>query len=99
VGDTLAVFVTPVPERAAVWGLPAALSVTVTAAVRDPVVVGLNVTLTVHCAPAARLEPQLLVWAKSPLLVPVIAMLLILTDEVVPFFTVIGCAALVVLTA
>ena len=87
-GDTLAEFVTPVPDRAAVWGLPAPLSVTVTAAVLAPVEVGVNVTLMVHWAPVARLEPQVVVRAKSPLLVPVIAMLLIVTDEAVPFFKV-----------
>ena len=97
-GDTLAEFVTPVPDRAAVWGLPVALSVTVTAAVRVPVAAGVNVTLTVQLAPAARLEPQLLVWAKSPLLVPAAAMLLMLTDDAVPFFKVSACAALVVPT-
>ena len=94
----MAVLVTPVPDRVAVWGLPVALSVTVTAAVRDPEAVGLNVTLMAHWAPAARLEPQLVVRVKSPLLVPVIAMLLILTDEAVPLFTVIAWAALVVPT-
>ena len=70
-GDTLAELVTPVPDRAAVWGLPVPLSVTVTAAVRAPVAVGLNVALMAHWAPAARLDPQVFVWAKSPLLVPV----------------------------
>ena len=97
-GDTLAEFVTPVPDRAAVWGLPVALSVTVTAAVRAPVAVGLNVTLMVQLALAARLEPQVVVRAKSPLLVPVMAILLMVTDEVVPFFTVIAWAVLVVPT-
>jgi len=48
VGDKVAVLVMPDPDRAAVWGLPVALSVTVTAAVRDPAAVGLNVTLTMH---------------------------------------------------
>ena len=97
-GDTLAEFVTLVPERAAVWGLPVPLSVTVTAAVRPPVAVGVNVTLMVHWAPAARLKPHVFVRAKSPLFVPVIAMLLILTDEAVAFFKVSDCEALVVPT-
>lgn len=51
----------PVPVRDAVWGLPVALSVTVT----DPVMVcsfpGTKVTVIVQLAPAARLLPQLLV--------------------------------------
>jgi hypothetical protein len=32
-----------------------------------PATVGLNVTLMVQEAPAATLEPQVLVWEKSPL--------------------------------
>ena len=51
----------PVPERLAVCGLPLALSVTVRAAVRVPVAAGEKVTLIVQLAPAAKLEPQLLV--------------------------------------
>ena len=46
---------------------------TVTVPVRVPVAVGVNVTLMVQLAPAARLAPQLFVCAKSPLLVPVIS--------------------------
>ena len=38
---------------------------------RAPLAVGLNVTLIVQLAPAATLEPQLLVWVKSPALEPV----------------------------
>jgi len=43
--------------------------VTVTEPVRDPVAVGVKVTLIVHDALAARLVPQLLVSEKSPLTV------------------------------
>ena len=68
----------PVPERLTVCGLPVALSVRVTAAVRVPLAVGVKVTLIVQLAPAATLDPQLLVWAKSPALVPVSAMLVML---------------------
>ena len=46
-----------------------ALSVTVIEPVREPVAVGVNVTLIVHDELAARLEPQVLVWEKSPLMV------------------------------
>ena len=60
----------PVPERLTVCGLPVALSVRVTAAVRVPAAVGLKVTLIVQLAPAATLAPQLLVWAKSLALAP-----------------------------
>jgi hypothetical protein len=41
----------------------------VTAPVLVPVAVGLKVTLMVQLALAARLEPQVLVWEKSPLIV------------------------------
>ena len=76
---------TPVPVRLAVWGLPAALSLTVSVAARVPVAVGVKVTLIVQFAPAARLVPQLLVWPKSPLLVPVMVMPLML-NEALPEF-------------
>jgi hypothetical protein len=56
----------PVPVRLTVLVIPPALTVSVP--VRVPVAVGLNVTLTVQDAPAAIDDPQLLVWAKSPLL-------------------------------
>jgi hypothetical protein len=46
-------------------------------------------------APAARVAPQLFVWAKSPLLVPVIAILAILSDELVPLESATAWTALV----
>jgi hypothetical protein len=55
----------PVPERLSVWGLPAALSVNVTEAVRAPAALGANETVSVHCAEAAREVPQLLLKVKS----------------------------------
>ena len=75
VGDRLATAAVPVPVRLTVWGLPVALSVRVTAAVRDPLAAGVKVTLIVQLAPAATLAPQLLDWAKSLALVPVTARL------------------------
>ena len=51
------------------------MSVIVTAALRAPVTVGLNVTLIEQLPPAATLVPQVFVCPKSPLLVPVIVML------------------------
>jgi len=71
--------VTPVPLNATLSGLSAALSVTVTLALRVPVAAGVKVTLMVHLAPAAKvlgLMGQVVAWAKSPELVPVTAMLL-----------------------
>lgn len=69
----------PVPARLTDCWLPAALlllSVMVKEAVRLPVAVGVNVTLIVQLLPAVSELPQLLVCAKSPGLVPVSAMLL-----------------------
>ena len=60
----------PVPERLTDWGLPAALSVRASAAERLPAAEGVKVTLMVQLAPAASAMGQLLVWAKSPALVP-----------------------------
>src|SRR5579859_1455715 len=54
----------PVPDRLTVLVTPPALTVNVP--VRDPAAVGLNVTLTVQEPFAAIDEPQLFVWAKSP---------------------------------
>ena len=48
----------PVPVRDAVCGELLALSVTASVAVRVPVVVGANFTLTVQCDFAAKLVPQ-----------------------------------------
>jgi len=54
----------PVPVRVIVCGLPVALSVTVTDAVRVPVAVGVKVTLIVQVPLFAGTElPQVLVWA------------------------------------
>jgi len=62
----------PVPERLTVWGLVIALSATSSTAARAPFAVGLNVTLTVHFAPAAKVAPQVVAdWLKSPAFVPV----------------------------
>src|SRR5437870_2346969 len=63
VGERLATGVvvvdeTPLPLMTTVCGLPLALSVTATLAVRAPVAAGLNVTLIVQLVPAAKLAPQ-----------------------------------------
>jgi len=57
----------PVPARLTVCVAGVALSVMVTAPVLVPVAVGLKVTLRVQLALAATIEPQVLVWEKSPL--------------------------------
>jgi hypothetical protein len=58
---------TPVPFWLMVCGDPAALSAMLTAPVRVPLAVGVNVTPMVQEAPAATELPQVLVSAKSPL--------------------------------
>ena len=87
-GERLTAGAVPVPVRLTLWGLPVALSVRVTAAVRVPPAVGVKVTLVVQLAPAATLEAQLLVWAKSLALVPVSAMLGTLKAEFPVLFSV-----------
>ena len=57
----------PVPMRLTVWVAGLALSVTVRVPLLVPAAVGLKVTLMVQEAPAATVEPQVLVWEKSPL--------------------------------
>ena len=59
----------PVPERLDAWGLVAAVSVTKSWPVLVPTAVGVNVILTVHECPGNSVEPQLLLWAKSPVVV------------------------------
>jgi hypothetical protein len=56
----------PVPDRLALCGLPAALSVTVMVPVRVPVAAGANVTWIEQFAPGARVVPQVVVFEKSP---------------------------------
>ncbi len=60
---------TPVPESATVWGLLGSLSTMLKVPVRAPVAVGVNVTLTVQVVSEGTLVPQLLVCAKSPVVV------------------------------
>jgi hypothetical protein len=89
----------PVPVNETLCGLPDVLSVIVMLAARFPVAVGVKVTLIVHFVPTARFElfaGQVLVCAKSPLLVPLKAMLEIVTAAVPVFVSVTPCGALVV---
>ena len=76
----------PVPLRAAVWGAPGALSVTVSVAVKLAADAGVKVTAMVQEASIASELPQLLVWLKSAALAPVIAML-VMASAAVPTFS------------
>lgn len=90
--------VVPGPERPTDWGLPPALSVRVTQAVREPVPVGVKVTLIEQFEPAASEVPQVLVSAKSALLAPEMAIELMESEALPVFESVTVCALLVVLT-
>jgi hypothetical protein len=81
VGERLATGKAPVPVRPIVWVAGLALSVMVTEPVRVPVTRGVKVMLIGQEAPEARLEPQLLVWEKSPL-----ATMLVMLRAAVPLF-------------
>ena len=92
---------TPVPLSATLCGLPAALSLMLTAPLRAPEADGAKVTLMVQLAPAANvlgLMGQVLVCAKSPALVPVTEMLVIVRAAVPLLVSVTVLAALVVPT-
>jgi hypothetical protein len=96
---TPVVDVEPVPVSEAVCGLLPAVSEMVKVAVRAPVVVGLNSTVTVQLADAARLALQVLAeMLKSPAFVPVMDTLFIVMEDAPPFFKVVDCGALVVPT-
>jgi hypothetical protein len=84
----------PLPLRATVCGLPEALSVMVNVPLRVPFAVGVKRMVTTQFAAAASVAPQVLVWAKSP----VIEILLIVRVAVPEFVTVTVCALLVVPT-
>jgi hypothetical protein len=74
-GDNVATAVVPVPARPTVWGLRGASSVMLSAALRPPAAVGVNVTLTWQLLLGASVGPQVLVSPKSVALRPVISML------------------------
>jgi hypothetical protein len=85
----------PVPVKLTVWVAGLALSVIVKAPLLEPAAVGVKVTLRVQLALAATLEPQVLVWEKSPLAV----MLVMLRVALPVLLSVTLCALLLVPTA
>jgi len=68
----------PAPERLNICGLPAALSLRATPAVRVPGAAGEKVTVIGQLAFTASVAPQVPVKAKSPAFVPVTEMLVML---------------------
>lgn len=91
-------FYRPVPLKLTVCGLVGSESVMARDAVRAPTAVGLKRTLIVQLPPPARLDPQVVVREKSPLFVPVMAMLEMLIAVVARFRRVTLVALLVVPT-
>jgi hypothetical protein len=92
----------PVPTRSRLCGVPAALSATVTEAVRLPASAGVKVTLIVQLAFAssvALLAGQVFVCAKSPLFVPPIPMLEMVSGALPLFVRVTTCAEPLVVTS
>ena len=86
-GETVIAAVS-VPVRGIACGLPVALSLMEIEALRAPDPAGVNVTLMVQLALAATLAPQVLVWVKSPLLLPVTVIELMVSVVAPVFFNV-----------
>ncbi len=92
------VVVPPVPVSVAVCGLLASLSETLSVALTAPVAVGVNFTLMVQVAPAARDNVHAFVCEKDDAPAPVMLTAMPLTSTALLFFSVTVCAVLVVLT-
>ena len=86
--------VTPVPESAAVCGLPAALSATLSDAERDPVAEGVNVRTRLHVPPTGRVPGQKFVRPKSPAFAPVRVTLEMVSVAVPELVSTIVCVGL-----
>src|SRR5271157_1291853 len=69
-----AVGTAPVPLKLTVCGLLLALSVMVRVALREPAAAGVKLTVIVQFPPELTLAPQVFVWEKSPMFVPVMVM-------------------------
>jgi hypothetical protein len=97
-GDMRIAAESPVPDRGTICGLPAELSVTESIADRLPAALGVKVMLKVHEPPAISELPQVLVSEKSPLLVPVSEIPVIVSVPVPVLVSVMEPAALLVPT-
>ena len=83
--ETIGAGVNPIPDSATVCGEPAALSETLTEAEREPLPVGVKVTLIAQFPRGSTEAPQLLLCEKSPAFVPVIEMLEIVSARLPGF--------------
>src|SRR5258708_16589080 len=88
----------PVPETLAACGLLVPSSFTFKEAVREPVPPGEKITLIVQLPEGPRLPPQLLVWEKSPLLVPLNVILVMFSVTLCAFTSVRFCGLLLLPT-
>ena len=95
VGEKLALGAVPVPLRFMLCGLLLASVVIVRLPNREPVAVGVNGTVIVQLAPGFKLDPQLSLCAKSP----VVAMPLMFSITVWLFVSSTFCPTLVVPTS
>ena len=86
----------PVPLRPIVCGEPTALSVTERVAAKPAMEEGEKLTEIIQLPPAARVVPQVLVWAKAVGLAPVMAMLPMARVALPVLLSMAVCAALVV---
>jgi hypothetical protein len=86
------------PERGAVWGLPVALSLTLSVAARLPVAKAVKVTLMLPATPGTSVAPQSVVRAKSAGLEPEMEILLMLSVAAPALLSVVVNGELLVLT-
>jgi hypothetical protein len=84
----------PVPAKLTVCGLSSTLSAIVRVALPLPSAAGVKVTWMAHSAPTPSVDPQVLVWAKSPRLLPVMAMLVRVSATLPVLVKVTVCAGL-----
>jgi hypothetical protein len=92
-GDAL-IAVRPLPESGTLRGLPAALSVMVTEALRAPSPAGLKTIVMVQLALLSTAAPHVFVCVKSPGSVPVTAIEVMLNDVVAKLVSVTVCDVL-----
>jgi hypothetical protein len=83
-GETETEKSSPLPPKLTICGLLTALSVIVNEPVLAPAAVGVKLTVMAQLAPAAKLVPQVLICAKSPL----VAMLVMVKAPVPVLFIV-----------
>ena len=84
----------PLPASDTICGLPVALSLTASVALRAPIPVGLKITLIWQFVPAASAALQVLVCEKSPALVPLMAIVGMFSEAMPVLVSVATCGEL-----